>query len=297
MSAPIVVGFDPDGADDSPVQFAIAAARYTGAPLIVAAVHRGHREAADSLERVRSRLADEPGVSSELLPLESHNAARGLTDALEEADAGLGVVGATSRGAVGRAIIGSTADRVIHNARCPVAVVPHGFNGGELRSVGVAYTPAEGQEALRSAVVLAHASGAALRVITVLHEEIGTLGSNREGARAMQQLPEEMASQHHVAARAAVDAALAEAGAQLDSEVELVYGDTAESLLGFTSALDLLVMGSRARAPRRAVMLGSVSRHVIAASKCPVVVLPRGAEHPLRDLIASRGTPPSTKSL
>lgn len=297
MSAPIVVGFDPDGADDAPVTFGIAAARYTGAPLIVAAVHRGHGEAGDSLERVRTRLADESGVSSELLPLESHNAARGLTDALEEADAGLGVVGATSRGAVGRAIIGSTADHVIHNARCPVAVVPHGFDGGELHSVGVAYTPAEGQEALRSAVVLAQASGAALRVITVLHEGIGTLGSNREGARAMQQLPEEMASQHHAAARAAVDAALAEAGAQLDSEVELVYGDPAESLLGFTSTLDLLVMGSRARAPRRAVMLGSVSRRVIAASKCPVVVLPRGAEHPLRDLIASRGTPPGAKPL
>jgi nucleotide-binding universal stress UspA family protein len=297
MSAPIVVGFDPDGADEAPVQFGIAAARYTGAPLIVAAVHRGHREAAESLERVRKRLADEPDVQSELRPLESHNAARGLTDALEEADAGLGVVGATSRGAVGRAIIGSTADRVIHDARCPVAVVPHGFDGGELRSVGVAYTPPEGQEALRSAVVLAHASGAALRVITVLHEEIGTLGPNREGARAMQQRPEVKASQHHAAARDAVDAALAEAGAQLVSEVELVYGDPAESLLGFTSTLDLLVMGSRARAPRLAVMLGSVSRHVIAASKCPVLVLPRDAEHPLRDLIASRGTPPNAKPL
>ena len=289
MSAPIVVGFDPDGADDAPLQFGIAAARYTGAPLIVAAVQRGHGEASDSLERVRARLAGEPGVQSELLALESHNAADGLSDALEEREAGLGVVGATSRGAVGRALIGSTADRVIHKARCPVAVVPHGFAGGELRSVGVAYAPAEGEEALRSGVVLAHASGAALRVITVLHEEIGTLGANREGARQAQQLPEELASQHHAAARAAVDAALAEAGAQVDSEVELVYGDPAESLLGFTATLDLLVMGSRARAPRRAVMLGSVSRSVIAASKCPVVVLPRGAEHPLRDLIAARG--------
>ena len=293
MSAPIVVGFDPDGADDAPLQFGIAAARYTGAPLIVAVVHRGHREARDGLERVRARLAEEPGVASELLPLESHNAARGLTGALEEADAGLGVVGATSRGAVGRAMIGSTADRVIHHARCPIAVVPHGFEGGELRRVGVAYEPDEGQEALQSAVVLAHASGAALRVITVLHEDIGTLGPNREGARAMQQRPEVKASQHHAAARAAVDAAVAEAGAQLDAEVELVYGDPAESLLGFTSTLDLLVMGSRAHAPRLGVMLGSVSRRVIAASKCPVVVLPRGAEHSLRDLIAGRGTPPS----
>jgi nucleotide-binding universal stress UspA family protein len=289
MSAPIVVGFDPDGADDAPVQFGIAAARYTGAPLIVAAVHRGHREAGDSLEHVRTRLAGEPDIQSEVLTLESHNAARGLTDALEEADAGLGVVGATSHGAVGRAVIGSTADRVIHNARCPVAVVPPGSAGTELRSVGVAYTPAEGGQALQSAVVIAQASGAALRVITVLHEEIGTLGSNREGARAMQQRPEETASQHHAAARAAVDAALAEAGAQVDAEVELVYGDPAEALLGFTTTLDLLVMGSRAHAPRLAVMLGSVSRRVLAASKCPVVVIPRGAEHPLRDLIAGRG--------
>ena len=146
-------------------------------------------------------------------------------------------------------------------------------------------------------MVLAHASGAALRVITVLHEEVGTLGSNREGARAMQQRPELKSAQHRAAARDAVDAALAEAGAQLSSEVEFVYGDPAESLLGFTSTLDLLVMGSRAHAPRLAVMLGSVSRHVIAASKCPVLVVPRDAEHPLRALIASRGTPPNAKPL
>ena len=44
-------------------------------------------------------------------------------------------------------------------------------------------------------------------------------------------------------------------------------------------------------------MLGSVSRRVIAASKCPVVVLPHSAEHPLRDLIASCGTQPSAKPL
>ena len=45
MSAPIVVGFDSDGADHAPLEFGIAAARYTGAPLIVAAVHGGHEAA------------------------------------------------------------------------------------------------------------------------------------------------------------------------------------------------------------------------------------------------------------
>ena len=41
MSAPIVVGFDPSGANDAPVHFGIAAARFTGAPLIIAAIHGG----------------------------------------------------------------------------------------------------------------------------------------------------------------------------------------------------------------------------------------------------------------
>ena len=59
-------------------------------------------------------------------------------------------------------------------------------------------------------------------------------------------------------------------------------------LAGFTVSLDLLVMGSRAYGPHRAVLLGGVSRRVIADSKCPVVVLPRGAAHPLQELLANR---------
>jgi nucleotide-binding universal stress UspA family protein len=300
MSAPIVVGHDPHSADDAPMQFAVAAARFAGAPLIVVAVHGGrlaHRHAHtelgaaadDAIDGVRARLEREPDVTSELRVVEAHSAARGLVDALEGADAGLGVVGVTSRGAVGQKVIGSTAERVIHGAPCPVAVVPHGFAGGELRTVGVAFTAApEGEQALRSGVALAQATGAALRVITVLQEQIGTLGSNRPGARAMQQIPEELAAEHHIAGRAAVDAALVESGAEVEAEIELIYGDPADGLLGFTGSLDLLVMGSRAYGPRRAVLLGGVSRRVTAETRCPVVVLPRGSEHPLRELLAER---------
>jgi nucleotide-binding universal stress UspA family protein len=186
-------------------------------------------------------------------------------------------------------VIGSTAERVIHGAPCPVAVVSHAFEGGEPHTVGVAYTQSpEGEQALRTGVTLAHAAEAALRVIIVLHEEIGTLGANRPGARAAQQLPEEIAGQHQLAARSGIDAALAETGGQVAAEIELVYADPADMLLGFTGSLDLLVMGSRAYGPHRAVLLGGISRKVIAASRCPVVVLPRGAEHPLRELLASR---------
>jgi nucleotide-binding universal stress UspA family protein len=307
MSAPIVVGLDPNGTDDAPVQFGLAAARFTGAPLVVAVVYGGgavvnrladgefreelSAEAHAALDRLRTRLQGEAGVRAELRLVEAVTPARGLTVALEDAGAGLAVVGATSRGAVERTVIGSTAERVIHGAPCPVAVVPHGFEGGELDTVGVAYTRSpEGEQALRSGVALARAAGAALRVITVLREEhaAAVLPHASDIGRASV-YDEQAAAQHRVAVGEAVEVALEQAGGgSINAETELVYGDPAETLTGFTGSLDLLVMGSRAYGPHRAVLLGGVSRRVIATSECPVVVLPRGAEHPLRELLAGR---------
>jgi nucleotide-binding universal stress UspA family protein len=305
MSAPIVVGYDPNGADDAPVHFGLQAARMTGAPMIVAAVYgtapgverHAHGEFAEELraeaqagiDRLRTRLEGESDVRAELQPVEAASPARGLHVLLEDAGAGLAVVGATRRGALGRAVIGSTAERVIHGAPCPVAVVPADFEDGELRKIGVAYTRSdEGEQALLSAVALAHAAGAALRVITVLHEAQGTVvtphGSDVGRAGL---LDEETAAQHRMAVAQSVESALAEIGGSgVDSEADLVYGHPADALLDFTDSLDLLVMGSRAYGPHRAVLLGGVSRRVIAAARCPVLVLPRGARHPLRELLA-----------
>ena len=306
MSATIVVGFDPDGTDDGPVQFGLAAARFTGAPRTVAVVHAGdltwHRhaetelrselsdDAQSALDRLRARLEGESGVRAHLLLVEASSAARGMHAALEDEGAGLAVVGGTSRGAVGRTLMGSTAERVIHGAPCPVAVVPHGFEGGELNTVGVAFTSSpEGEQALRTGVLLARASGASLRVICVLREQIGTMGVHRAGAREAEVLPEEIAAQNRLGAADSLEAALKEVGGDdVNAEVELVYGDPAETLADFTGNLDLLVMGSRAYGPQRSVLLGGVSRRLTATAKCPVIVLPRGAEFPLRELIADQ---------
>jgi hypothetical protein len=38
MGKPILVGYDPRRKDHSPVDFGVAAARFTGAPLIIASV-------------------------------------------------------------------------------------------------------------------------------------------------------------------------------------------------------------------------------------------------------------------
>jgi hypothetical protein len=45
-------------------------------------------------------------------------------------------------------------------------------------------------------------------------------------------------------------------------------------------------MGSRAMGPRKAVVLGSVSRKVIDRAACPVVVIPRGASVKTGELLA-----------
>jgi nucleotide-binding universal stress UspA family protein len=61
------------------------------------------------------------------------------------------------------------------------------------------------------------------------------------------------------------------------SEPLLLRGDPAEALNEAASDLDLLVLGSRGYGPVKGTLVGSVSSRVMAATPCPVVVVPRGA--------------------
>jgi Universal stress protein family len=56
----------------------------------------------------------------------------------------------------------------------------------------------------------------------------------------------------------------------------VLFQPPADGIVAASENLDLLVMGSRAYGPVRAVMLGGVSRQVIARAACPVLILPRG---------------------
>jgi nucleotide-binding universal stress UspA family protein len=303
MSKPIIVGYDPQSSDSAPVNFAVAAARFTGAPLIIASVGAGSSarrrggtsrvhedlvaDAAEALEGVKGQLEAE-GLSVRYRALDSTSAARALHEEAEGADAGLLVVGSTRRGAIGRVLPGSTADRLMHGAPCPIAIVPHEWQpGGGLNTVGVAYADTEeGHEALRSAHALARRTGAKLRVLTAVKGGMAEYGATEAGtdvrdAKEVADVEGEMRVQTESALRGVT------AGFDGDVEVEtdaFVDEDPADVLTRVSENLDLLVCGSRGYGPARAVLLGGVSRRLAADAQCPVIVLPRGVRDALEAL-------------
>jgi nucleotide-binding universal stress UspA family protein len=292
--APVVAAFSPATAAREPVEFGVAASRVTGAPLVVVVVLHGgpvvHQTGRDvseddyerTIEHLREGLLRRGLRHVEVRVMRDRTAARGLARALDELDPELIVVGSTRRAAVGSALLGTTAERVIHASACPVAVVPNGYEAPPdgVRTIGAAFTPtAEGREALEAAAALARAGGVRLRAITVVdpghaHEEAGLLAAQQHDTA-----PEAgEAARRRLGTEAKIREAVAELAEGIDSEVDVLVNDPADGLVAASENVDLLVMGSRALGPKRAVVMGSVSRKVVDRAACPVLVFPRGAD-------------------
>jgi nucleotide-binding universal stress UspA family protein len=298
MTKPILVGYDPHEADRAPVRFGVAAARFTGAPLIVGSAYEdpvalgqiGDSRLHDIEIETRQGLADlRAELQAEGVPVEcrllvgGQSAAAALHHAADSFGAGLLVVGSTDRGRVGRLMLGSTAERVIHGAPCPVAVVPCRWERGEgLQTLGVAFadTP-EGHQALADGVALARRAGAKLRVLCAVHprtfgKDAGS-GSGTEGSTFDAVGADVDAMTQRVLREASADG--------LEVDVDVSAQDAADFLIAASERLDLLVCGSRGYGPQRAVLLGGVSRKLIAGAGCPVIVLARGVEGSLQALV------------
>jgi nucleotide-binding universal stress UspA family protein len=304
MAKPILVGYDARTSDRAPVLFGVAAARFTGAPLIVATVEARRdsdgaaaaalqedllADASEALARVGADLEPE-GIAIECRQLQSTSAARALYEAAESQDAALLVVGSTRRGTVGRILTGSTAERLMHGAPCAIAVIPHDWTPrGRVATVGVAYvnTP-EGQEALRTAHSLARRAGATLRVLTVARAGLAAHGETETPTATQSGVDfEDVEGQHRLRAEEAAREAAAALGADdVPVQVDAFLEDPADTLVRVSENLDILVCGSRGYGPLRAVVLGGVSRRVAAEAHCPVIVLPRGIEAPLDALMS-----------
>jgi nucleotide-binding universal stress UspA family protein len=325
MARPILVGFDPRTTDRAPVRLGVLLARLTEAQLIVAAVQKGHgpnaiamsheqalpfaivqpdqdlvADCAPQIEEIRHEL--EPyGIAVDCEMLLGTSAASALHEAAETHRAGLLVVGSSARAHGGRALAGSTAQRLLSGSPCPVAVAPAGWEHDEApRTIGVAYRDTEdGREALRAALLLARRAHARLRVMTVVEDGLRaaleaepTLLAGRHGTTV-----DDVIGEYELAARKAARAALEEIDPQHDVEadVESWVGEPADVLIDVTRHLEMLVCGSRGYGPMRAVLLGAVSRRIVAEAFCPVIVVARGHESGLELLMdqASRAGAPA----
>ena len=311
MSSPILVAYSPETTDRGPVEFAAAAARFTGAPLAVVAVHPGgsvldrltggefhgmsDAGTEDAFAPLRAELSAQE-VAATFHVVEHTSPARGLAGAVEELEPRLLVLGSSRRGRVGRVLPGSTAERLIHGSPCPVAVVPQGHThpATGVRTVGAAFLPTdEGRAALRGAALLARAAGAKLLAVMVLDPKHAETQSRGLASHRDADPGEDRYVRDRLMARDTLDAAIAAVAEDVETEPDVLYQDPVEGLTAASGRMDLLVMGSRAYGPKRAVMLGGVSRRVTTSAECPVLVLPRGAETDPDALLAGAGAEPS----
>lgn len=226
----------------------------------------GAHEAADHL---LAELA-EPDVETRAIAARSP--ARGLQEAAEEEGASLLAVGATHRGELGRLVAGSVADRLLHGAPCPVAVVPAG-SPANVTTIAVAYDGGdEAEQALTNAQPLATKIGARLVLLAAVEPEAYPLRAPFEMS------PDEL--DEHLRDR--MRQKLAETAERMPPDLpvatRVVPGSGGPALVAACAerGADMLFTGSRGYGPIRSVLLGTVSRYLVDHAPCAVVVVPRG---------------------
>jgi len=291
----IIVGVDGSARAEDAIAFARRLAGVTGAPLTLAGAYPYdellgqeagpeyreylHVETAAMLNRLRRRMPEEEVATKAIADTSPARALHGLA---AEEEASLIVVGSTHRGLLGRVLVGTTAERLLHGAPCPVAVVPRDYrtrSAEPIRTVGVGFDGSdESQLALTTAIEVARRLRAELRVIRVFDTAVlGTVAGTGYAA---------VVGDLEAAAREGLDETIAAVPHDIAAVGVFVSGDPARELATRSEQLDLLVLGSRGYGPRRAVLLGGVSHVVVRKAACPVIVLPRGARPGVGELFA-----------
>ena len=208
--------------------------------------------------------------------LETGDPAGVLVDLSEEAV--LTVVGTRGGGGFADRLLGTVSSALPAHAHCPTIVVPRHTEGAE-------YTPARrivvgvdgsdsARKALRWAVREAEVWGAELTAIAAV--------PMASGAGALAWLPAAVDREQVLTdVRSGLDRAVADA---LEGHPEVVVrrhaldGNAAELMAEFSTAVDLVVVGSRGRGGFSGLLLGSVSQGVLSHASCPVMVVPARTE-------------------
>ncbi|WP_099332297.1 universal stress protein [Actinomyces minihominis] len=194
-----------------------------------------------------------------------------LVELSDKAD--LVVIGSKGGGGFADRLLGSVSSSVPAHARCPVVVVPPHRSGKPFLPVRRIVVGTDGSDmassALKKAVDEAVLWDADLTVVTAI--PIAT------GGGMMGWVPPAINRQSMMAeVMASLDAAIADAVEDREVRVarHALDGSPAALLTEFSTAVDLVVVGTRGRGGFAGMLLGSTSQTVLHHSTCPVMTVP-----------------------
>jgi nucleotide-binding universal stress UspA family protein len=262
----------------------------TTQPTVIAGVD-GSKHSADALVLART-LAPPLGatalachvqaVGDQSVPIDERittlvvdrSSARGLERAAERQHSLLIALGASSRSRIGRVFPGGTAERLVSTSSRPVAIAPSGYseNTAPMEVIGCAYDGSpEARAALTWTTMFARNARCSVRLLTVDEPSASVIPAyHGVPAIAVDDSIQRHLSRHLAAAAHDVR----REGVEVESW--MLEGSPEAVLESESTALDMIVTGSRPRGPARATLLGSVSRHLVRKASCPVLVVPRG---------------------
>ena len=221
--------------------------------------------------------------------LETGDPAGVLVDLSDEAT--LAVVGTRGGGGFADRLLGTVSSALPAHAHCPTVVVPRHVEGAEYTPVGRIVVGVDGSDsarkALRWAVREAEVWGAELTAIAAV--------PMASGAGALAWLPAAVDREQVLTdVRSGLDRAVAaavEGHSGVTVRRHALDGNAAQLMSEFSTAVDLVVVGSRGRGGFSGLLLGSTSQGVLSHAACPVMVVPARSRDEASTSERNSGTP------
>lgn len=194
-----------------------------------------------------------------------------LVDMSKEVD--MIVVGSRGGGGFADRLLGTVSSALPAHAKCPVVVVPRHTSGKSFTPVERIVVGSDGSEvasaALKRSIDEAEAWDAELTAISAV--------PIAQGNSMMAWMPtsidrEALLADVRQGLNMAIDSALA--GRDIHVARHALDGSPASLLIEFSTAVDLVVVGTRGRGGFAGVLLGSTSQTVLGHSTCPVMIVP-----------------------
>lgn len=215
--------------------------------------------------------AKERGLGKVTSSIEPGDPAGVLVEMSREVD--LVVVGSRGGGSFADRLLGTVSSALPAHAKCPVVIVPRHTSGKCFMPIERVVVGVDGTEvpssALRRAIDEASTWGARLTAVSAVPIASGT--------SMMTWAPTGLDHSNLLKdVRTAMGAAIEQALDGRDMEVarHALDGSPASLLIEFSTAVDLVVVGTRGRGGLAGVLLGSTAQTVLSHSTCPVMIVP-----------------------